>query len=151
MRTLSLTPFAGLAGLAPLIVRIIVGIIMAVHGFQKLAGGPANFGAFLGQLGVPAPTLMAFVVTFVELGGGILLILGLFSRLAALLLTINLTVAILLVKLSIGLIAPADQPGVGYELDLALIAGFLTILFAGPGPVSIDRILGLDGETSEGT
>lgn len=151
MRTLSLTPFAGLAGLAPLIVRIIVGIIMAVHGFQKLAGGPANFGAFLGQLGVPAPTLMAFVVTFVELGGGILLILGLFSRLAALLLTINLTVAILLVKLSIGLIAPADQPGVGYELDLALIAGFLTILFAGPGPVSIDRILGLDSKTSEST
>ena len=147
MRALALTPFSGLAGLVPLVVRIIVGTIMAVHGFQKLAGGPANFGAFLDQLGVPAPTLMAYVVTFVELGGGILLILGLFSRLAALLLTINLTVAILLVKLGVGLIAPADQPGVGYELDLALIAGFLVILFAGPGPISIDRILGLDGAT----
>ncbi|QIN83851.1 DoxX family membrane protein [Rubrobacter tropicus] len=149
MRTLALSPFAGLAGLAPLVVRIIVGTIMAVHGFQKLVGGPANFGAFLQQLGVPAPTLMAYVVTFVELVGGILLILGLFSRLAALLLTINLTVAILLVKLDVGLIAPADQPGVGYELDLALIAGFLVILFAGPGPISIDRILGLDGPASD--
>jgi uncharacterized membrane protein YphA (DoxX/SURF4 family) len=87
----------------------------------------------------------------VELVGGILLILGLFSRLAALLLTIDLAVAILLVKLSVGLIAPADQPGAGYELDLALIAGFLVVLFAGPGPLSIDRILGLDGDTTDGT
>ena len=84
MRTLALSPFAGLAGIAPLIARVIVGVIMAVHGFQKLVGGPANFGAFLQQLGVPAPTLMAYVVTFVELVGGILLILGLLSRLAAL-------------------------------------------------------------------
>ncbi len=151
MRTLALSPFAGLASLAPLVVRVIVGVIMTVHGFQKLVGGPTNFGAFLGQLGVPLPTLMAFVVTFVELVGGILLILGLFSRLAALLLTIDLAVAILLVKLSVGLIAPADQPGAGYELDLALIAGFLVVLFAGPGPLSIDRILGLDGDTADGT
>ena len=78
MRTLALSPFAGLAGIAPLVVRVIVGVIMAAHGLQKLLGGPANFGGFLGQLGVPAPTLMAFVVTFVELVGGILLILSLF-------------------------------------------------------------------------
>ena len=65
MRTLALSPFAGLAGLAPLLARVIVGVIMAAHGLQKLLGGPANFGGFLQQLGVPAPTLMAFVVTFV--------------------------------------------------------------------------------------
>ena len=47
MRTLALSPFAGLAGIAPLVARVIVGVIMAVHGFQKLVGGPANFGAFL--------------------------------------------------------------------------------------------------------
>lgn len=146
MRTLALSPFAGLAGIAPLVARVIVGVIMAAHGLQKLLGGPANFGGLLGQLGVPAPTLMAFVVTFVELVGGILLILGLFSRLAALLLTVNLVVAIALVKWSVGLIAPMDQPGAGMELDLALIAGFLVVLFAGPGPVSLDRILGLDGD-----
>lgn len=148
MRTLSLSPMAGLAGLAPLVARVIVGVIMAAHGLQKLLGGPANFGGFLDQLGVPAPMLMAFVVTFVELVGGVLLILGLFSRLAALLLTINLTVAIILVKSGIGLIAPSDQPGVGMELDLALIASFLVILFAGPGPVSLDRVLGIDGDTA---
>lgn len=147
MRTLALSPVHRLAGLAPLVVRVIVGIIMTAHGFQKLTGGPANFGGFLGQLGVPAPTLMAFVVTFVELVGGICLILGLFSRLAALLLTINLTVAILLVKVNVGLIAPPDQPGVGAELDLALIAGFLVVLLAGPGRLSLDYILGIDRAT----
>src|SRR3712207_7961984 len=82
---------------------IIAGLIMAAHGFQKLQAGPGNFGGFLAQLGVPLPTLMGYVVTLVELVGGILLIVGLFSRLAALLLTIDLVVAILLVKINVGL------------------------------------------------
>lgn len=75
---------------------------MFAHGLQKLQGGPANFGRFLSQLGVPAPELMAYVVTFVELVGGALLIVGFLSRLSALLLTIDLAVAILLVKVNIG-------------------------------------------------
>ena len=149
MRTLALSPFTGLASVAPLVARVLVGVIMAAHGLQKLLGGPANFGGVLSQLGVPAPTLMAFVVTFVELVGGILLVLGLFSRLAALLLAINLAVAILLVKVNVGFLSPPDG-GVGAELDLALIAGFLVVLFAGPGPISADRVLGLDGDVPEG-
>ena len=145
MRMLSLSPMNRLAEFAPLVVRIIAGIIMAAHGFQKLQAGPGNFGEFLAQLGVPLPTLMGYVVTLVELVGGILLIVGLFSRLAALLLTIDLVVAILLVKVNVGLIAPAQQ-GAGAELDLALIAGFLVILFAGPGSLSLDRTLGIEEE-----
>jgi uncharacterized membrane protein YphA (DoxX/SURF4 family) len=54
-------------------------------------------------------------------------------------------VAILLVKINVGLIAPPQQ-GAGAELDLALIAGFLVILFAGPGSVSLDRALGIEEE-----
>jgi putative oxidoreductase len=148
MRMLALSPLERLAGLAPLIVRVIVGVIMVAHGWQKLMGGPANFGAFLAQLGVPLPTLMGYVVTFVELVGGILLIVGLFSRLAALLLTIDLSVAILLVKVNVGFIAPPES-GAGAELDLALIAGFLTILFVGPGRLSLDYVLGIEGRAAE--
>jgi len=112
MRILALSPMNRLAGLAPLVVRVIVGVIMAAHGWQKLAGGPANFGGFLAQLGVPLPTLMAWVLTLVELVGGVLLVVGLLSRLAALLLTIDLVVAILLVKVNVGLIAPRNRgPG----------------------------------------
>ena len=146
MRTLSLSPLSRLASLAPLAVRLIVGIIMLAHGWQKLTEmGPGNFGGqMLAGLGVPLPVLMGYVVTFTEIIGGILLIVGFLSRLAALLLTIDLVFAILLVKLSVGLIAPQGTPGAGAELDLALIAGFLVILFAGPGRLSVDHALGLE-------
>ena len=145
MRTLSLSPVARLAGLAPLVVRVIVGVIMFAHGLQKLTQmGPGNFGGqVLAGLGVPLPELMGYVVTFVELVGGILLIVGLFSRIAALVLTIDLVVAILLVKLNVGLIAPQGS-GAGAELDLALIAGLLMVLLAGPGKLSVDHTLGLE-------
>jgi putative oxidoreductase len=143
MRTLALSPMDRLAEFAPPVVRLIVGVIMAAHGLQKLLEGPANFGGFLAQLGVPAPTLMGYVVTLVELGGGILLIIGLFSRLAALLLTINLGVAIVLVKVNVGFLSP-ESGGAGAELDLALIAGFLVILLAGAGRISLDHTLGIE-------
>jgi putative oxidoreductase len=148
MRTLALSPMDRLAGFAPLVVRVIVGIIMAAHGFQKLVAGPGAFGQMLGQMNIPLSGLMAYVVVFVELLGGLLLIVGLFSRLAALLLTINLTVAILLVKVNVGFLSPPSG-GVGAELDLALIAGFLAILLAGPGRLSLDRALGLDRGAAE--
>jgi putative oxidoreductase len=121
---------------------------MFAHGLQKLQGGPANFGGLLSQLGVPALELMAYVVTFVELVGGALLLVGLLSRLSALLLTIDFVVAILLVKLNVGLIAPQGS-GAGAELDLALIAGFLVILLAGPGRFSLDYALGIDRDVAE--
>ena len=144
MAALSLSSLSRLAGLGPLAARILVGVIMTAHGLQKLQGGPGNFGGLLGQLGVPAPTLMAYVVTFVELVGGVLLIVGLLSRLSALLLTINLTVAVVLVKTGVGLLSPMGSPGVGAELDLALIAALLAVLFVGPGRFSLDHALGIE-------
>ena len=143
MSALSLSPLSRLGDLAPLVIRVVTGVIMFAHGFQKLSGGPANFGGFLGQLGIPAPTLMAYVVTFVELVGGVLLIIGLLSRWAGLLLTINLAVATLLVKTQVGLIAPPES-GAGAELDLALIAGFVAVLLLGPGKLSLDYVLGIE-------
>ena len=144
MNTLSLSAAGRLAGLGPLVLRLIMGGIMLIHGWQKLQDGPAAFGrGALASLGVPAPVLMGYVVTFTELVGGALLIVGLLSRLAALALTINLTVAIALVKSNVGLIAPEGQ-GAGAELDLALIAGFLAILVMGPGPTSVDTAVGLE-------
>jgi putative oxidoreductase len=85
---------------------------------------------------------MGYVVTFVELIGGVLLIVGLLSRLAALLLTIDLVV-----KVNVGLIAPQGG-GAGTELDLALIAGFLVVLLSGPGKPSLDYLLGLERDAA---
>jgi putative oxidoreductase len=125
-----------------LILRAVVGFLMAAHGLQKLNVGPSEFGSTaLDSLGVPAPILAGYVVTVVELGGGILLVLGLLTRLAALLLTIDLVVAILLVKTKVGLIG---QMAAGAELDLALIAAFLALFLMGPGRASLDRLVGLD-------
>jgi putative oxidoreductase len=129
-----------------LVGRVLVGFIMAAHGWQKLVDmGPATFGRqTLDPLGVPAPVAAGYLVTFTELIGGLLLMAGLLTRLAAIALTIDLVVAIILVKSGSPLIVPSDQPGAGVELDLALIAGFVIALFSGPGRLSLDRILGVD-------
>jgi putative oxidoreductase len=134
-------PLSRLASLAPIAVQPITGITMLAHGWQKLTGmGPGNFGGqILAGLGVPLPVFMGCVVTFIEIIGSILLIVGIvgfFSRLAALLLTIDLVVAILLVNINVGFISGSS--GTSAELDLALLAGFLVILFAGPGRLSVD-------------
>ena len=143
MRVLALTPLSQLASLAPLAVRVILGIITIAHGAQKLQTGPANFGQGLAGMGVPFPVLTGYIVTFAELIGGILLVVGLLSRLAALLLTVNLTIGILLVNVGIGFLTPPGAASSGVELPLALIAGLLAILLAGPGKLSLDHALGI--------
>ena len=90
---------------------------------------------------MPAPVVFGYIVAFAELVGGVLLILGLLTRLVALVLTIDLIVAIVLVKVKVGLIA---QMAAGAELDLAYIAAFLALLLMGPGAASLDRLIGLD-------
>jgi putative oxidoreductase len=144
MRALALAPLSRLAGLAPLAVRVIVGVIMIAHGAQKLQAGPANFGQGLAGMGVPLPVLTGYAVTFAELIGGVLLVVGLFSRLAALLLTANLTGAIFLVNIGVGFLTPPGAASSGVELPLALIAGLLAILLAGPGKLSLDHALGIE-------
>lgn len=130
------------AAYAPVIVRVVFGFMMAAHGWQKLDNGVSGFAGFLDSLGVPAPDVAAWAVTALELGGGILLILGLLSRVVGLLLAIELVFAIILVKWEVGLIA---AEGVGFERDLAYIAGFLTTVLLGPGRPSVDHALGLEG------
>lgn len=144
MRAFALAPLSRLAGLAPLAVRVIVGAIMIAHGAQKLQAGPANFGQGLAGMGVPLPVLTGYAVTFTELIGGVLLLVGLFSRLAALLLTANLIGAIFLVNIGVGFLTPPGAASSGVELPLALIACLLAILLAGPGKLSLDHALGIE-------
>ncbi|MFL5819381.1 MAG: DoxX family protein [Solirubrobacteraceae bacterium] len=132
-----------LIDLGPLVLRVVLGALMFAHGYQKLTSGPEGFSHLLAELGVPAPAFMGYLVTYTELVAGALLVVGLLSRLAALALTIELVVAIVLVKANIGLIA-GHGSGAGAELDLAYLAGFLAILLAGPGRVSLDRLVGIE-------
>lgn len=130
-----------LARLAPVIVRVTVGSLMLAHGLDKIGAGPAGFGEFLSSVGLPAGLLLAWFVTLLELGGGAMLILGLLSRVISALLIAELIVAIALVTGQAGLIA---SEGVGYERDLAYIAGFLVVLLLGPGRPSLDHLLGFE-------
>ena len=134
-----------LAVLTPVVVRVIVGFMMFAHGVDKLSGGVAGiagFGEFLSSAGLPAGLLLAWFVTLLELVGGVMLIVGLLSRVIAGLMTVELLVAIALVTGQAGLIS-GDQ-GVGYERDLAYIAGFLVVLLLGPGRPSLDHLLGFE-------
>lgn len=148
MKALTLASLGRFAGAAPVFVRVIAGVIMLAHGWSKLTGpaGLAGVAAFLGEFGVPAPTFFAYALTFLEVGGGLALIVGLLTRVAAVLLTVDLVLAILLVKIHVGLIAPPGT-GSGAELDLALIAGFIAVALLGPGRPSLDHTLGLESRS----
>lgn len=145
MSALSL-PTRSLAPYAPTLLRVTVGVIMAAHGWQKLTGmTPAGFGeGMLAGLGVPAPLVFGWIVTLIELVGGLALIVGLGSRIAAGLTAIVIAGATVLVKLDIGLIAEMGSPLPGAELDLLLIAGSLAVVLLGPGRLALDAVLGLD-------
>ncbi len=129
------------AGLAPVALRIIVGGMMFFHGLDKLTAGPSGFGQFLQSLGLPAGVALGWAVTMLELVGGALLVVGLFSRVVAALLIVDLIGAIILVSGEAGLIA---AEGVGYERDLAYIAAFIGVLLLGPGRPSLDHALGIE-------
>lgn len=109
-----------------LILRLAVGIIFVAHGWAKFADMSGTI-IFFDQLGMPA--LFAYLTAAVELLGGLALIIGIYTDLAALLLAAIMAVALVYVKmatLKLGLVG-------GYELDLILLAANLTIMFAGPG------------------
>jgi len=119
-----------------LFLRLAVGAIFIAHGRQKLFGGLTGFGQYLESLGVPLPSASALVVALVEFLGGIALLLGLFTRWAALLLAINMLVAIVLVHWRHGLTGPG-----GFEFPLALLAATISLMLTGAQKFSLERDL----------
>jgi putative oxidoreductase len=143
-----------------LIIRLITGAIFAIHGYTKVFGGKAaaekvaprveevlgegftqqmehggigNTTQTMQQLGIPQAKMAATALAAAELGGGLALILGWKTRLAALALTFSQLVAIDKVHAEHGLIA--DQ---GYELNAALTAATAGLAFSGPGKIAVD-------------
>jgi putative oxidoreductase len=136
------SPLQRLAPFAPLVLRVGIGAVMAVHGLQKLTGGPAGFAeGMLAGLGVPAPLVFAWIVTLIELVGGIALILGVVTRLAALLIAGVLVGAIALVKVNVGFVV---MGAIGAELDVAVLVGALALVLLGPGRLSVDHAIGIE-------
>ncbi|MGH3384625.1 MAG: DoxX family protein, partial [Nocardioidaceae bacterium] len=81
MRAVGSSPLGKTADLGPLLLRVGVGLVFAAHGWQKYDDGVENFEPVLVSIGVPQPELVAWLMTIAEGVGGVLLIVGLFTRL----------------------------------------------------------------------
>jgi putative oxidoreductase len=123
------------------ILRVVLGVAMAVHGWSKLSGGVDNVSGFFGgMLGIPAPGLMAWVVTIVELVGGILLVVGFLTQIAGILIALDMLGAILFAFLLRG--APFIENGaITWEKEAVFAAAALCIVLAGPGAWSVDDVV----------
>jgi putative oxidoreductase len=127
-----------------LVLRLVLGLTMAAHGAQKVFGwfdgpGLAGFGATLERLGVRPGRTWAMVSAAVELGGGLLVAVGLLTPIAALFLAGNLLVAILTAHLARGF---WERDG-GFEFPLTLLGGLVALSLAGAGALSLDSAIRL--------
>lgn len=118
------------------ILRIIVGIVFTAHGAQKLFTiGIGGVSHMFHGLGIPLAYPAAVVVTLVEFAGGIALVLGFGARYAAILLAIDMAVAVGKVHLHNGFFANKG----GYEFPLTLLAASVALALAGPGSPALSR------------
>ena len=125
-----------------LILRLVVGLTMAAHGAQKLFGwfggyGLQGTGGFLEKLGFIPGRRNALFAGLAELGGGLLLALGLATPLAAVLIISVMFVAVATVHSKNGLF----NSNQGYEYNLILATVALSIAIIGAGPISLDAAL----------
>jgi putative oxidoreductase len=121
------------ADLGLLLLRLFAGLALAfAHGIHKLPPS-GQFVQGVAEMGFPVPLFFAWASTAAELGGGLLIALGLFVRPAALLVSINMLVAIFLRQ--------AGDPFAERELAALYLAVALALLFTGSGRYGLDNLL----------
>jgi putative oxidoreductase len=126
------------------LIRVVVGLLLVGHGAQKLFGAFGGHGirgvaGWLGSLGVPAPTALAWLVGLCEFVGGLLFAVGLFSPIAALAISAVMLGAIVLVHGAKGIWVTSG----GFEYPLVLLAIAAAVGLAGPGRYALDAVYGI--------
>ena len=120
--------------LALLVMRLALGVIMAVHGYHNAFGGLRHHAEMVANLGLPM--WLGYVSSFTEFFGGLLILAGLFTRCAAFAICIDLGVAIWKVHWHNGLTGNG-----GMEFPLAAATLAFALIFFGAGPISFDHVL----------
>ena len=118
-----------------LALRVVLGIIMVVHGWQKIHAGPGHFVDMVHGLGLPG--WLAYISLAAEFLGGLLIIAGFATRIAATFILIDMLVALTKVHFHNGLTGQG-----GYQLVLSLATISFALILFGAGAISVDWLLG---------
>src|ERR1700753_2786146 len=134
---------------AALLLRLTMGAGFMAHGWAKISRGTAGFEKLLAFEGVPMAHLNGMIGPYVELLGGLALILGVYVVFAAVTLLVTMLVACFFVQVHYGFSAvktvgltpegPVFGPP-GYEINLLYISGLVSLIFTGPGLWSVDSL-----------
>lgn len=136
---------------AMVLLRIAVAFVFVTEGIQKFLAPEALGAARFTKIGIPYPEIAALFVGGVEIAGGALVLIGLYTRLAAFALVIDMIVAITATKVPIllgygfwGFASATGQTGfwaAAHEarLDVMMLASCLLLLAIGPGKASFDQ------------
>jgi putative oxidoreductase len=129
------------------ILRFVLGVIFFAHGAQKMLGWFGGYG-FTGTMGfftsvMHIPAVFAFLAISAEFFGGLGLIFGFLTRIAALGIFSNMLVAIAMVHRHFGLFMnwTGTQKGEGFEYHLLVLAVTTLLMIRGAGAASVDRVL----------
>lgn len=119
--------------IAYLLFRVMVGTILTYHGYQKVfVIGLSNVAGFFGKIGMPVPQLTGPFIGVLELVGGVLVLVGLFTRYLGVIFTIQFIVATYAAWVLIG------KGYGGSELEFLLLFSSLVLATHGPGKFSVD-------------
>jgi putative oxidoreductase len=124
-------------GLGAFVMRVALGVIMVAHGYTKIIPKDALYNFSHMVVRMHLPLWLGYVSAFTEFFGGMLLIVGLLTRVAAFMTAIDMAVAIIKVHLHGGLLGPNT-----FALPLALFSIALMLVFTGCGWLGLDDFVG---------